>query len=81
MVREQCVVVKITWNKRIGFPETKGLELGPHRGNDPAILIIVDTNNAGNGVKVSGGQQLLGMSGKEDTIHYARDDPEGLKGH
>lgn len=79
--RREYVVVKTTRGYRIGFPKTKGLGPGPHRGDDPAILIIVDTNNAGDRVKISGGKQLLGMSGQEDTIHYTRDDLEGLKRH
>lgn len=72
-------MVKSTWNSRTGFPETKGLAPGPYREDDPAILIIIDTNNAGDRSEVSRGKQLLGMPGQEDTINYARDDLEGLK--
>ena len=79
--RKVCAVVKSPWNYRTSFPETKGLVPGPYRGDDPAILIIIDTNNAGDRLEVSRGQQLLGMPGQEDTINYARDDLEGLKEH
>lgn len=79
--RRVCAVVKSTCNYRTGFPETKGLAPGPYRGDDPAIFIIIDTNNAGDRLEVSRGKQLLGMPWQEDTINYARDDLEGLKKH
>lgn len=74
-------MVKVTWGYKTGFLETKGLGPGPYRRDDPAILIVIDTNNAGDRLEVSGSKQLLGMPGQEDAIHCARDDLEGLKGH
>lgn len=62
-----------------GLPGTWKLGSGPHQGDDPTVLVVVDTNDAGDRSKVGRGQQLLGLLGQEDPIHQARDDLEGLR--
>lgn len=49
-----------------------------HFEEDPTVLIVVDTNDAGDRLEVSRGQQLIGVSGKEDAIYHTGDDLEGL---
>lgn len=49
-----------------------------HLGDDPATFIVVDTDDAGNGLEVSRGQQLIGVSGQEDAIHHRGNHLEGL---
>lgn len=62
-----------------GLPGTWRLGSGPHQGDDPTILIIVDTNDAGDRLKVVRGQQLQGVLGQEDPIHHAGDDLDELR--
>ena len=44
-------------------PASQRIGIAPHPGDCPTILIIVDTNDAGDRVKISRGQQLLRMLG------------------
>lgn len=62
-----------------GLPGTWRLGSGPHQGDDPTVLIIVDTNDAGDRLKVVRGQQLQGVLGQEDPIHHAGDDLDELR--
>jgi hypothetical protein len=45
------------------YPHSQRIGSEPHFGDDPTILIIVETNDAGDRVKISRGQQLLRMLG------------------
>lgn len=54
---------------------------GPYLGDDPAILIIVDTNDAGDRLKISRSQKLLGVPGQEDPIYHTSNSLEGLRKH
>jgi hypothetical protein len=45
----------------------------PYHRNGPTKLIVVDTNDAGDRVKILRCQQLFGMPGEELSIHHSRD--------
>ena len=63
--------VSWTWSKDVlsshclacEYLRSQWIRSEPHFGDDPAILIIVDTNDAGDRVKILRGQQLLRMLG------------------
>ena len=61
-------------------PGIQEVRTEPHHREKPTILIIVDTNDAGDRVKISRGQELLRVSGEELSIHHCRDDLEDLRG-
>jgi hypothetical protein len=69
IVRGKFVLCGLVRKYRRGISDTKELEAWSHRGDDPTVLIIVDTNDAGNRLEVSRDQQLLGVPGQEDPIH------------